>query len=123
MQKNQLTGCESGLFSGLILIFAILGLCIATAAPLWAQSKYDPERRVVKRVEPQYPETLKRLYIGGVVRVEVAVAPSGNTESMRLVGGNPILGQSAMKAIQQWKFAPAGGKSTFIVSLTFDPHQ
>jgi periplasmic protein TonB len=123
MQNNQLTGCQLGLCSKLLLILAILGICLATVLPLWSQEKHDPERRVVKRVEPEYPATLKRLYIGGVVRVEVVVAASGSTESMQLVGGNPILGQSAMKAIQQWKFAPSTGKSTFIVPLTFDPHQ
>ena len=96
---------------------------MATVPPVWSQTKYDTERRVVKRVEPEYPSALKRLYIGGVVRVEVVVGADGSTEAMLLIGGNPILGQSAMKAIKQWKFAPATAKSTFIVPLTFDPHQ
>ncbi|HYK50135.1 MAG TPA: hypothetical protein VEU94_10455, partial [Terriglobales bacterium] len=30
-----------------------------------------PERRIVNRVEPEYPETLKRLFIGGIVRIQV----------------------------------------------------
>ena len=96
---------------------------MATVPSLSSQAKYDPERRVVKRVEPEYPSALRRLYIGGVVRVEVVVAADGSTETMLLIGGNPILGQSAMKAIRQWKFAPGAGKSTFVVPVTFDPHQ
>jgi protein TonB len=96
---------------------------LIVAKPIWSQAKYDAERKVVTRTEPEYPETLKRLYIGGVVRVEVVITPGGNVESMQLLGGNPILGQSAMKAIKQWKFAPGGSKSTFVVSQTFDPHQ
>jgi outer membrane biosynthesis protein TonB len=43
--------------------------------------------------------------------------------SVQLVGGNPIFGQSALKVIKQWKFAPGTDKSTFVVPLTFDPHQ
>ena len=65
------------------------------------------ERKVVTRVEPDYPDALKKLYIGGVVRVEVLVAPNGAVKSTKLLGGSPILGQSTMKAIKQWKYAPA----------------
>jgi len=109
--------------SKLAVIAIAFCLNLIVARPTWSQTKYDAERKVVTRVEPEYPETLKRLYIGGVVRVEVVVNASGSVESMQLLGGNPILGQSAMKAIKQWKFAPGGGKSTFVVAQTFDPHQ
>src|SRR5216110_793507 len=80
------------------------------------------ERKVVTRVEPEYPETLKRLYIGGVVRVEVVVGANGAVQTAELVGGNPILGQSAMKAIKQWKYASGAAKEKLIVQLEFDPH-
>ena len=81
------------------------------------------ERKVVTRVEAEYPETLKRLYIGGVVRVEVVVGANGTVQTTELLGGNPILGQSAMKAIKQWKYAPAGAKEKLVVQLEFDPHR
>jgi TonB family protein len=103
----------------------VSALCLALAAakPVLSQTHDHTERKVLTRVEPEYPETLKRLYIGGVVRVEVVVTPAGTVESTQLLGGNPILGQSAMKAIKDWKFASASSKSTFVVPLTFDPHQ
>jgi TonB family protein len=81
------------------------------------------ERKLVSRVEPDYPETLKRLYIGGVVRVEALVAPSGAVKSTKLLGGSPILGQSAMKAIKQWKYAPASADETLTVKIEFDSHR
>src|SRR5712691_9254801 len=81
------------------------------------------ERKVITRVEPEYPETLKRLYVGGVVRVEVVVTPNGAVQSTKLLGGNPILGQSAMKAVKQWRYAPAGSKEILAVKLEFDPHR
>lgn len=83
----------------------------------------ESDRKVVTRVEPEYPETLKRLYIGGIVRVETTVAPNGTVEDAELLGGNPVLGQSAMKAIKQWKYAPTTGKEKLVVKLTFDPHR
>ena len=50
-----------------------------------------------------YPATLERLYIGGVVRLKVVVASNGTVQSTELIGGNPILGQSAVTAVKQWK--------------------
>jgi len=81
------------------------------------------ERKVVTRVEPEYPETLKRLYIGGVVKVEAVVLPNGTVESTQLIGGSPVLGQSAMKAIKQWKYTPTGSKEKLVVQMEFDPHR
>ena len=78
---------------------------------------------MITRSEPEYPETLKRLYIGGVVRVQAVVAPNGTVESTQLLGGNPILGQAAMKAVKQWKYAHAKSKEELEVTLEFDPHR
>lgn len=81
------------------------------------------DRRVVTRVEPDYPDALKKLYIGGVVRVEVQVAPNGSVKNVKLLGGNPILGQSTMKAVKSWKYVPAAVDETLTVKLEFDPHK
>jgi len=87
---------------------------------------YEPgenERKVLTRVDPDYPDALKRLYIGGVVRVKVVVAPNGSVRTTKLLGGSPILGQSTMKAIKQWKYAPAASDQTMTVKVEFDPHR
>jgi protein TonB len=93
--------------------------------PLTSQTHVEVAResKLITRVEPDYPETLKRLYIGGVVRIKVLVAANGVVESTELLGGNPILGQSAMKAVRQWRYAPAKSKETLTVKLEFDPHR
>jgi len=98
---------------------------LLSSLPLAAQSsdQSSSERRVITRVEPEYPDALKRLYIGGVVRVEVQVAPNGMVKSTKLLGGSPILGQSSMKAVKQWRYAPAASEETLTVKLEFDPHR
>jgi TonB family protein len=124
MQMNEKAGRHGSLRrSKLVLAVVMAGVCLSAGRPVWSQAKNDLERKVMTRVEPEYPETLKRLYIGGIVRLQVVVSATGSVENVQLVGGNPILGQSALKAIKQWKFAPGSGKTTFIVPLTFDPHQ
>jgi TonB family protein len=107
----------------IILATAVVCLGIAASSALsWSQQ--DPnagDRKVITRIEPLYPATLERLYIGGVVRLEVVVAPNGTVQSTKLIGGNPILGQSAIAAVKQWKYAPGRAETTSVVRLEFDP--
>ena len=81
------------------------------------------QRKLIERVEPEYPETLQRLYIGGIVRLQLTVAAKGQVEKVILVGGNPILGQSAMAAAKKWKYAPANSRTVTEVKIPFDPHR
>jgi TonB family protein len=110
---------------GLVLTLSLIALCGLFRGSLAAQI-YDTNaenRKVVSRIDPDYPDALKKLYIGGVVRVEVLVAPSGAVKSTKLLGGSPILGQSTMKALKQWRYAPAATDETLTVKVEFDPHR
>ena len=101
-------------------------LCLfgGKSVPLFSQSQESAsERKVIARVEPTYPPTLERLYIGGVVRLQVDIAANGTVESAQVIGGNPILGQAAIAAVKQWKYAPAKTKTKTVERLEFDPHQ
>jgi TonB family protein len=110
--------------SGLLVTSLILSANVLSVTPLAAQTtdQSSSERKVITRVEPEYPDALKRLYIGGVVRVEVVVASNGAVKSTKLLGGSPILGQSTMKAVKQWRYA-SGAEETLTVKLEFDPHR
>ncbi len=107
----------------LLVFFVLMMAALVSTLPLAAQSSDSSDRKVLTRVEPEYPDALKRLYIGGVVRLEVVVAPNGTVKSTKLLGGSPILGQSTMKAVKQWKYAPAAADETLTVKLEFDPHR
>lgn len=102
---------------------SLLMFNLASLAAAEANGENTSDRKVVARVEPEYPETLKRLYVGGVVRIEVVVNAHGKVESAQLLGGNPILGQSAIKAVKQWKYAQGSAREKLIVRLEFDPHR
>jgi TonB family protein len=115
-----------GVVSGGFLMAASAVVLLGVLHSAGAAQTYQPgenERKVLTRVDPDYPDALKKLYIGGVVRVEVVVAPNGSVKSTKLLGGSPILGQSTMKAIKQWKYAPAGADETLTVKIEFDPHR
>lgn len=77
-------------------------------------------RKLITRVEPVYPATLHSNHIGGTVRLKVTIASSGSVETVELLGGNPILGESAMMAVKKWVYAP-GQRTKTEVSIPFDP--
>jgi TonB family protein len=79
-------------------------------------------RRLITRVEPDYPDTLKRLNIGGTVRLQLTIGPKGNVETVEVLGGNPILGESAVAAVKQWVYTTSRSQTIAEVSISFDSH-
>lgn len=79
------------------------------------------DRALLTRIEPEYPDTLRQLHIGGTVRLLVTISPQGKVDTVTLLGGNPILGDSAIKALRQWVYAPSRSVTTIEVKLPFDP--
>ena len=82
----------------------------------------DNGRKILKKVAAQYPSILKSKGIGGVVRLKAFIKADGSVRDTELIGGNPILAESAQKAVLQWKFAPASAETTMEISVVFDPH-
>jgi TonB family protein len=108
-------------FCTMILICCSLSLGTGAAA---AQADHDTSnRKLITRVEPDYPETLRRIYVGGIVRLEVTISANGSVQNSTLLGGNPILGQSAMAAVKKWKYLPASSRTVTQIRFTFDPHR
>ena len=60
------------------------------------------------------------MHIRGTVRVEAIVRPNGTVKSTRILGGNPVLIQSAQDAVSKWKFETAQGETTEVVQLSFE---
>jgi len=78
-------------------------------------------RKLIYRVDPVYPQDLKRFYIGGTVRLRVVVSARGTVESVVPLGGNPALVDSSIAAVKQWKYTPADGATEVLLSLVFNP--
>jgi len=78
------------------------------------------ERTLLTRVEPEYPETLQRLRIGGTVRLSVTISPKGTVENVVLLGGNPILAEAASTAVKQWIYTPGPSRTTIEVTIPFE---
>lgn len=110
--------------SSLLLVAAAAVVLSLPVAPLAQQAASDSSkapRKIVHRVEPQYPWDLKRARIGGTVQLDLAVSPKGSVDNVEVTGGNPILVQSAVEAVKRWKYAPADYSSKVHVSVEFNP--
>ncbi len=86
-----------------------------------AEAARNLDRQLVTRVEPEYPQTLEHLLIGGTVRLSVTISARGNVEDIQLLGGNPALAESAMRAVKQWVYESSPARTTQEVSIPFVP--
>jgi len=114
MTKLMTRGKGKGLTLFSCLLLVLVGMT--------AVQGQEPDRKIVKRVEAKYPDLLKKKGIGGTVRLKAIVKADGNVKSVEVVGGNPILAESAKTAVMQWKFAAGAAESNVDVSVNFDPN-
>ena len=80
------------------------------------------DRKLIYRIDPVYPQDLKRFYIGGTVRLKLLVSARGTVESVAPLGGNPALVETSIAAVKKWKYAPASAATEVTLSLVFTPH-
>jgi protein TonB len=59
-----------------------------------------------KRVEPVYPMIAVRARIQGTVELRAVIAKDGHIENLQLIHGHPLLVESAMDAVRQWRYRP-----------------
>jgi TonB family protein len=60
--------------------------------------------RLIKRVQPKYPEIARSERISGVVKLHVIVGKDGSVRSARVRSGVCSLAMAAMEAVRQWQY-------------------
>lgn len=100
------------------VIFLAAGL---TSAQQW--SVEDSKRKVKYRTNPQYSDLARRMSLSGKVKIELVIAPDGHVKTARAVGGHPLLVQSCLDAVKDWKFETAPDETTQIVEFEFKNNQ
>lgn len=76
-------------------------------------------RKLVDNVPAVYPEIAKRYHIRGLVKLEVVVRADGSVKSAKVLGGSPLLIDSASEAVRKWKFEPGSQETVEDVELRF----
>ena len=98
-------------------------LLLAAAVAVRGADAHPPanNRQLKTKIMPEYPELARRFRIKGAVRLELLVKPDGRVQNINVLGGNPVLAQSAMLAVRKWRYQPASTESKIVVKLDFDP--
>lgn len=107
------------LFKNAYAVLCGIAFLLLWQAPGQAQ---DNARKLLKKAPVPYPLILKSKGIGGTVRLKVFVKPDGTVRDTEVIGGNPILAESAQKSVMQWKFSPSSSETAMEISVVFDPH-
>jgi TonB family protein len=61
---------------------------------------------LLKKVQPAYPSSALRMRTEGAVKLLATIGKTGNVTEVKVVSGEPLLTQSAVEAVKQWKYKP-----------------
>ncbi len=89
---------------------------IISSTPLAVPKVATPQRirvsagvtagNLIQEVKPQYPPLAKAARISGTVVLQAVISKDGRIENLRVLSGHPMLIQSAMDAVRQWRYKP-----------------
>jgi protein TonB len=61
---------------------------------------------LVHQVTPQYPTLARQARIQGTVILQAVIGKDGTVQNLRVLSGHPMLVQSAIDAVRQWRYKP-----------------
>lgn len=61
---------------------------------------------LIHRVEPVYPPLARQTGRSGRVELRATIATDGSIQSLQVVSGDPLFIQSALRAVQEWRYKP-----------------
>ncbi|HKM67988.1 MAG TPA: energy transducer TonB [Candidatus Acidoferrum sp.] len=102
-----------------LLAAAAATLFAASLASAQQTTVEEGKRKVKTKVAPAVPELARRMNITGKVKIEVVIAPDGHVKSSRALGGHPVLVQTCLDTVKDWKYEPAPEETTQVVEFEF----
>jgi periplasmic protein TonB len=61
---------------------------------------------LINRVQPVYPPLARQTRISGTVRLHAIIGKDGSVQQLEVISGHPLLVQSALDAVRQWRYRP-----------------
>jgi len=92
----------------LLLIVALAWFPLSASADDTVYTKVDVNPVPVKTPPPDYPESMKRQGVSGVVAVTIVIDETGTVISGAVAkSSQPDFEEPAVRAVKKWKFKPA----------------
>jgi TonB family protein len=76
---------------------------------LWGGIRVNPadqQKRLVNSIAPEYPDVARLAGIEGDVTLRIFIGRDGTIRGLTPVSGPPVLARAAMRAVEQWRYAP-----------------
>lgn len=77
------------------------------------------KRKVRVKVAPEYPPLAKQMNVTGKVKIETTIAADGHVMNTKVIGGSPLLVNSALEAVKKWRFEPGPKDTTEVIEFEF----
>ncbi len=61
---------------------------------------------LINRVNPVYPPLARQTRVSGTVRLHAIISKEGSVQQLEVLSGHPLLVQSALDAVRQWRYRP-----------------
>ena len=61
---------------------------------------------LINRVQPVYPPLARQTRVSGTVRLHAIISKEGVVTQLEVLSGHPLLVQSALDAVRQWRYRP-----------------
>jgi protein TonB len=61
---------------------------------------------LINRVQPVYPPLARQTRVSGTVRLHAIISKEGSVQQLEVLSGHPLLVQSALDAVRQWRYRP-----------------
>ncbi len=62
--------------------------------------------KLIRRVNPTYPPLAAQAHVSGTVRLHAIIEKDGTVREVEALTGHPLLLQSAINAVKQWRYSP-----------------
>ncbi|MGD0307105.1 MAG: TonB family protein [Candidatus Acidiferrales bacterium] len=64
------------------------------------------EGALISQIKPAYPGPARSIHLSGDVVLHAIIGKDGTVRDLQVLSGNPLLVQSALTAVQQWRYRP-----------------
>ena len=111
------------------LLGSAVVFCLLASASAQEEERRVPQRirlsptalkeKLIEKLAPKFPPDAIQAGIEGTVTLDVTIGHEGTIQNVRVIEGNPLLAQSAMEAVSQWRYEPTfvNGKPVEVVAL------
>ena len=91
----------------IVLFLFVLTFCFLTSGGILAEEKEPEKPKLIKKVNPVYPEEARKEGIEGTVVLEATTGIYGKVKKLKVLKGkHDILNKAAVEAVKQWVYEP-----------------